>query len=161
MSGPATLRESAATLLSREGLNPNDAPRLVRMLARAQDRTLAPGEALFTEGAPGDSMAILLEGQVRVTSPDAQGAPRELAVLDPPILMGYATMIEGATRSATVEAVGPARVISIPHSVYTGWLNATGPDGDLLRDLLLGCMFRQLARTTEDLQRLMTLAPKG
>jgi CRP-like cAMP-binding protein len=158
MSADLTLHAACSALLEREGLDPAHAARLCRMLARAEDRQLDAGEVLFVEGEPGETAAILVEGSVRVTSLDARGAPRELAILKAPMMLGHVTMVDTATRSATVKTLGPVRCISISRATYETWVNTDGLDGDLFRDLILGCMFRQLARSTEDLSRLTFLS---
>ncbi|MEC7946863.1 MAG: hypothetical protein VX265_04800, partial [Myxococcota bacterium] len=58
----SALTAAARRLLEREGLNPDEAIRLVRIFDRGEARQLKNGEVLFEEGDAGDSMAILIQG---------------------------------------------------------------------------------------------------
>lgn len=155
----AALIGTARGLLAREGLDPDEAHRLVRMFDRGEGRTLKNGEVLFAEGAPGDSMAILVQGEVRVTMKRATGETRELAVLAAPVMLGHIALIDAAPRSATVTAQGEVMLVSISRARFREITRLRSRDADMLRDLMLGAMFRQLASTTAELRRLMVLAP--
>ena len=155
----SALIRTARHLLSREGLEPDEAHRLVRIFDRGEGRRLERGEVLFEEGAPGDSMAILVQGEVRVTMVRKTGEIRELAVLAAPVMLGHIALIDAAPRSATVTAEGELLVVSISRERFREITRQRSRDADLLRDLMLGAMFRQLAATTEELRRLMVMAP--
>lgn len=150
---------TARGLLLREGLEPDEAHRLVRIFDRGDGRRLQDGEVLFREGAPGDSMAVLVQGEVRVTMQRSSGEIRELAVLQAPVMLGHIALIDAAPRSATVTAKGELLLVEISRSRFREITRQCSRDADMLRDLMLGAMFRQLASTTGELRRLMVLAP--
>jgi CRP-like cAMP-binding protein len=155
----AALIGTARGLLAREGLEPDESHRLVRILDRGDGRRLKNGEVLFKEGAPGDSMAILVQGEVRVTMKRKTGETRELAVLAAPVMLGHIALIDAAPRSATVTAKGEVLLVSISRDRFREITRLRSRDADIIRDLMLGAMFRQLAATTGELRRLMVLTP--
>jgi CRP-like cAMP-binding protein len=155
----APLIRTAQGLLAREGLNTDEAHRLVRIFDRGDGRRLKNGEIIFAEGAPGDSMAILVEGEVRVTMMRKTGETRELAILPAPVMLGHIALIDAAPRSATVTAKGEILLVSISRERFREITSQRSRDADMLRDLMLGAMFRQLASTTGELRRLMLLTP--
>lgn len=155
----SALTAAARRLLEREGLNPDEAIRLVRIFDRGEARQLKNGEVLFEEGDAGDSMAILIQGEVRVTIKRMSGEARELATLTAPVMLGHIALIDAAPRSATVTAKGALTFVSISRDRFRQITRQQSRDADMLRDLMLGAMFRQLAATTAELRRLMLLAP--
>lgn len=153
------LRRTAEHLLEHEGLDPEHAPRLVRMLDRGEGLKLKRGAVLFQQGDPGDSLAVLVDGSVRVTAQDQHGVDKELAVLEAPVMLGHIAMVDEAPRSATVKAAEASLVVLLRKPVFDKLVETRGQDADLLRDLMLGAMFRQLAHATDELRRLMALSP--
>ena len=69
-------------------------------------------EPIVCEGEVGDCMYVLLSGQAEVT---AQGTDGEisLAVLKPGAVFGEMALFTRAPRSATVRALGEARVLTL------------------------------------------------
>ena len=87
------------------------------------------------------------------------GEARELATLTAPVMLGHIALIDAAPRSATVTAKGALTFVSISRDRFRQITRQQSRDADMLRDLMLGAMFRQLAATTAELRRLMLLAP--
>ena len=83
------------------------------LFARAQ--SLLPGEALFTEGAQGDSMAIVLEGSLSVRLRAATGE-REIGRSLPGEFIGEMACLDPAPRAASVVALTPTRVVTLDRS---------------------------------------------
>jgi CRP-like cAMP-binding protein len=69
----------------------------------SQVRVCAPGDVVFEEGQPGDSLFVIARGQVEVLGRDG-GVPRPLAVLEPPEFFGEMSLIDKEYRSATLRA---------------------------------------------------------
>jgi CRP/FNR family transcriptional regulator, cyclic AMP receptor protein len=83
------------------------------LLAKALDITAAAGEAVVTEGQVGNRFYVITEGTVRVCKDDGHGAKVELARLGPKEFFGEMCMLETLPRSASVQAVGAARLLSL------------------------------------------------
>ena len=74
---------------------------LAEVLAAATLQRLGDGDALCTEGDPGDAMYFLVDGAIRVQRRDARGKMRELAVMHPPTLVGHMSLVDHSPRSAS------------------------------------------------------------
>jgi CRP/FNR family transcriptional regulator, cyclic AMP receptor protein len=72
------------------------------------------GTELLHEGAPSGSAFVLLRGRVKVLAQGAGGLPRILAIRVPGDVIGELAAIDGGTRSATVVAIDPVRVLRVP-----------------------------------------------
>jgi CRP/FNR family cyclic AMP-dependent transcriptional regulator len=71
---------------------------------RARIRTLAPGETVFTIGAPGDQMMAVLSGTIRITVPSSDGKELLLAMIKPGEIFGELSVLDGKERSADAVA---------------------------------------------------------
>jgi len=79
--------------------------REIEVLARHMaGRRLQPGEELFAEGAPGDSMALVVEGRITVWKESSDGERRELDAVGPGKTLGEMALIDGEPRSASAIA---------------------------------------------------------
>ena len=83
---------------------------LMREGARPTIRTVAEGDALVTQGEPGDSLFVVLDGVLRV---DVDGEP--LAELGPGTVVGERAVLEGGHRTASLVALTPVKVAEAPH----------------------------------------------
>lgn len=80
-------------------------------LARAAGHRLyAAGEAIVRQDAEGDSMFVLMRGQVRVL---IEPSGQEVAVIPAGGFFGEMSMLTGERRTATVRAAGDAAVLEI------------------------------------------------
>ena len=81
-----------------------DLERYARGLAQLPQHAFKAGEAIITEGEPGDAAYVIIEGECVATRRVA-GQPQELRRLHPGELFGEAAVFTGQPRSATVTAV--------------------------------------------------------
>jgi hypothetical protein len=79
--------------------------RLMRHGRRPTIRRLPAGAVLAEQGAPGQSLYLLLDG---VLSVSVHGEP--VAEVGPGAVLGERAVLEGGTRTATLTAVTPVRV---------------------------------------------------
>lgn len=91
------------------GLTPQQAERLY---ASGRTLTVAPGEFIIREGEPGDSLFIVLEGELEVTKRDGERDIR-LAVRRPGEFLGEMSLLEHSPRTASVRALSAGRLLSI------------------------------------------------
>ena len=83
-------------------------------LARAlQQKRIAPGTTLFSEGDAGHDMYIVLEGEVEVIKRSRRGRPQRVAILGPNDSFGEMSIIDVQPRSATVRVLAPALLLRI------------------------------------------------
>jgi signal transduction histidine kinase len=92
-----------------EGLSEDD---LDRLLAGAGVRDVTAGAVLMREGEPGDSLYVVLEGELEVGQRHGE---RDLVIATrgPGEFIGEMALLESAARSATVCALTPTRVLTI------------------------------------------------
>ncbi len=77
---------------------------LHRLAELARARSFAAGEVIFEEGDLGDSLFVVVRGQVEVARRQPGGGMHSLAVLSPPEFFGEMGLIDKDFRSATVHA---------------------------------------------------------
>lgn len=72
----------------------------------------APGEPIVREGEPGDCMYVVQSGRVEVVKATPDGEER-VRVLTDGDFFGEMSIFEREARSATVRAIGEARVLKV------------------------------------------------
>jgi CRP/FNR family cyclic AMP-dependent transcriptional regulator len=77
------------------------------------------GEIIVRQGDAGDCMYVVQAGQVEVLKTDEKRETR-LAVLGPGDFFGEMAIFEREVRSATVRALGEARVLTVDKRTFLG-----------------------------------------
>jgi hypothetical protein len=72
-------------------------------------RTLAPGDTLVEQGAPGDELYLVLDGVLAV---EIDGD--EVAEVGPGAIVGERALLEGGVRTATLRALTPSKIAVVP-----------------------------------------------
>lgn len=72
-----------------------------------------PGEAIFREGDPAREFYVVLDGELEVLKRSRRGRETRVAILGPSDCIGEMSIIDMQPRSATVRALGPARMLRI------------------------------------------------
>jgi len=75
-------------------------------------KVFADGEVIITEGDAGDCMFVIQSGRVEVVA-GAGGAEHRVAVLEGGEFFGEMALFDKEMRSATVRALGEARVLTV------------------------------------------------
>jgi diguanylate cyclase (GGDEF)-like protein len=83
------------------------------LIAESRERSLAPGEIVFEEGDPGQSMYVVVRGKVVISK---QG--KRIAVGGPGDCFGEMALIESKERSAGLSALSDATVIEISEAQF-------------------------------------------
>lgn len=84
------------------------------IINRARIRNVRAGERIFSIGAPGDYMAAVLTGTIRITVPSPNGRELLLAILEAGELFGEIALLDGKERTADATANTPS-VLAILH----------------------------------------------
>lgn len=79
----------------------------------ARPRRFGQGETIFEEGELGDSLFVIVGGEVEVVRRDADGESRVLAALGPPQFFGEMSLIDKEYRSASVRAKTDAELLHL------------------------------------------------
>jgi CRP/FNR family transcriptional regulator, cyclic AMP receptor protein len=70
----------------------------------SRPRRFSGGQSIFEEGELGDSLYVIVSGEVEVLRKDSSGAPRTISMLRPPMFFGEMSLIDKEYRSASVRA---------------------------------------------------------
>ncbi|MCL2449404.1 MAG: cyclic nucleotide-binding domain-containing protein [Polyangiaceae bacterium] len=85
--------------------------RLTRTLRTAR---VAPGDVVFREGdGAAREMYVLLDGEMEVTKRSRRGRETRVAILGPSDCFGEMSVVDMQSRSATVRAVAPSRLLKV------------------------------------------------
>jgi CRP-like cAMP-binding protein len=103
----------------------------------------APGENLVTQGAPGESMFVLVRGTVDVRI-ETNGRPTSVAKLGAGDIVGEMSLLTGDARSATVVTEREVEAVQIGKEAFGAFIRSNPAVVDQLSDLLAT---RQLANT--------------
>ncbi|HEY5496382.1 MAG TPA: cyclic nucleotide-binding domain-containing protein, partial [Candidatus Limnocylindrales bacterium] len=124
-----------------------DDAELGRLAAVAETVELAPGAVIIREGDTGDSLFVVLAGELAVTKRSGK-VDVPLAVVGPGEVQGELAVLEGRPRTATVRAVGPATLLCLRRDAL---LDVLGRQPELALSLLRTTAGR--LRATESLLR--------
>jgi len=89
------------------------------------------GHVFIREGSRGDTLFVLLEGEVSVRR--ERSAPQELKLLQPGEIFGQLALIDHERRAATCTAVGPVRVAALPQAAFSLLFSAHAPIAEALQ----------------------------
>ncbi len=114
-----TAIERRVESLERVGLLDVLGPAQVRRLAGdSRELRFAGAEPVIRQGDPGDSMFIILDGNVEVTAAEEGGAAVVVARLGPGDYFGEMSLMTGAARTATVVALAETRVLEVRKEAF-------------------------------------------
>lgn len=143
------LNRCAAELVARHMYPGADAGDVVTILSRGHRARLAAGTQLCREGDPGDTMFVVLHGRVQVLLHDTEGRSRQLAVVEPPALLGHVTLVDRSPRSATCVALDEVDAITLDGATYDAAVREPSASGSALRRLLIASLVTQLSSGNE------------
>lgn len=120
------------------------------MSAAFQRRTYAPGEVIFRDGDPGDSLFVVEKGQVRIWKGDG-GHDVPLGIIDEGGVFGEMAIFDRQPRMANASAAVESVVMRMPATVLREGLWGADP---LLRQLvqILINNVRTMARRIDELE---------
>jgi len=94
-------------------------------LARATvQRTFVFGELLFRRGDPGDTLQIIVSGQIKVFIEAEEEDEIVIAILGPGEFVGELSLLDGRPRSASVEALETVETLEVPRTEFLAALRA-------------------------------------
>jgi len=118
----------------------------------SKEELYEPGEAIFHEGEPAESMYVVLDGKVRISKHIPGAGEEALSFLERGAFFGEMALIEREPRSATAVAHGgEAIVLGIPREVLRGLLDIEKVSSTRLLRLLCEMLARRLQELDEKL----------
>lgn len=101
-----------------------------------QLRRFGAGTTVFSEGDPGDSLVVVIEGEVTVSVLSADGAEVALGKFGPGECFGELALLDGLPRSGTANATRETRALVVMRDDFSGWLDARPAAGRALLETL-------------------------
>jgi CRP/FNR family transcriptional regulator, cyclic AMP receptor protein len=81
------------------------------------------GERLFSEGAPGDKLYIILSGKIKLTKEAPDGRENLLSVHGPGEMFGELSLFDPIPRTSSATAVTSTDLAGIAHDDLRSWLS--------------------------------------
>jgi CRP/FNR family cyclic AMP-dependent transcriptional regulator len=124
----------------------------------ARERAFDTGEPIFYEGDAGHTCHIITTGKVRVYVIGEDGRELSVSILGPGEIFGEMALFDDLPRSASVEAIEPARTLELHQDVLLHGLQRS----PTLALSLLRALSARLRHTTEEAEGLasMTVADR-
>jgi CRP/FNR family cyclic AMP-dependent transcriptional regulator len=143
--------EQAAALLARTPLFAGlDGAELLGLGACAHRRNYRKGEYIFHQGDTGDAVFVLTGGRVKVIFASADGDEMILATLQPPDVFGELALIDGGSRSASIQTLEPTTVLTLTRATLLDLMSRQpGVTDVVLRSL--GKLVRRMIAQAGDL----------
>jgi CRP/FNR family transcriptional regulator, cyclic AMP receptor protein len=123
---------------------------LESLVAASRLRTLRRGQIVCTTGDPGDTVIVIISGQVKVVVRSADGAALTLTLVGPPGLLGEVSVADGGPRSADVETLADSQLLFIPREIVQA-ICARVPAASQALSGSIAATLRRLTEATSDL----------
>ena len=134
------------------------------VLDRTSPREFSAGSEIIREGEPGDSMFIMISGEVEITKQLTlvldKDTPKERVMIrlkaDDGVYFGEMSLLEQDTRSATVTALTDCRLLELNHQDFLELIRLDTAMGVKLLLHLAQLLSRHLRKTNQDVVKLTT-----
>jgi len=135
-----------------------------QVLDRTTPREFSAGDEIIREGEPGDSMYIMVSGEVEITKQLTlvldEDTPKERVMIrlkaDDGVYFGEMSLLEQDTRSATVTALTDCRLLELNHQDFLELIRHHPIMGVKLMLHLAQLLSRHLRKTNQDVVKLTT-----
>jgi len=116
------------------------------------------GRLIFAKGDPGDSLMVVLEGRVKISSQAPDGREIVLNFIEPGQVLGEIALLDGKPRTMTANAFGPVQVFLLRRKAVLAFLE----EKPSVAIRLIGVLCQKLRRTTEMFEEktLLGMAPR-
>ncbi|HTF36366.1 MAG TPA: Crp/Fnr family transcriptional regulator [Myxococcota bacterium] len=119
------------------------------LLAATTTRRLAPREALFHKGDPGEQLYVVMSGRLKAKAEAADGKEVIFALMGPQEVIGEIALLDSEPRSATVEAIEASELLALHRRDFLPVLERHPKVAIRLAGILAGRL-RRLSDVTED-----------
>lgn len=129
-----------------------------RLVAFGSTVKVATGQLIFQKGDPGDSLAVVVEGRVRIGTVSAEGREAALNYVDAGQSFGEMAILDGKPRSADATALEPTELFLLKRRELLAFVERH-PEVALR---ILAVLCQRLRRTTEMVEDagLRAMAPR-
>jgi CRP/FNR family cyclic AMP-dependent transcriptional regulator len=119
-----------------------------RLLSFARTTRFRAGATIFSQGSPGDSLLAVLEGEVQITAPSAEGREVIFAIVEPGQTFGEVALLDGKDRTADAVARTDCTLLVIDRRDFLPFLR----DHPHVALRLLPILCEQIRRMSEHVQ---------
>ena len=131
----------------------------LRALNSAMAVTSHPdGHVFIKEGSRGDTLFLLLEGEVSVRR-ERSTLSADLKAMQPGEFFGQLALIDNERRAATCTAVGPVRVASLPQSAFSFLFSAHAPIAEALQRAVAVQVMRDFRNVMQQIREALARVP--
>jgi len=123
---------------------------LENVVASSRLRTFRRGQVVCTAGDPGDTLIVVVSGQVKIAVRSADGAELTLTVVGPGATIGEVSVADGGQRSADVETVTDSQLLFVPRATVLAVCARIPAVAQALTSAIAAAL-RRLTETTSDL----------
>jgi CRP/FNR family transcriptional regulator, cyclic AMP receptor protein len=120
-----------------------------RIAAAAVPRVYRKGQLLFVEDDPGESLIVVRRGAVAVFRTSPTGERALLHVVRPPGVLGEVSLLDGAPRSASVEAIENCTAVALSRAAFLELVHANPKILDSVMHALGGLIRRLTEQNTD------------
>ncbi len=137
---------------------------LEEVLDRTRPRQFFAGQVIIQEGDPGDSLYIMVEGEVEITKQLTlvldEDTPKERVMIrlkaEDGVYFGEMSLLESDSRSATVTALSDCRLLELQRQDFLELVRNDGAMGVKLLLRLAQLLSRHLRKANQDVVKLTT-----
>jgi CRP-like cAMP-binding protein len=140
-----------ATLQMFKGFS---APEFASLISKFTTQTIETGMQICKDGAAGDSLFLLSEGEVRISKEVSGKTEEELARIKAPGTFGMVSLIDGGERSATCTTLVNSTILVLTKNTYDALLAANDIAAGKLLFNLTQTMSEQLRMANQKIQEL-------
>jgi CRP/FNR family transcriptional regulator, cyclic AMP receptor protein len=123
---------------------------LETVVASSRLRRFRRGQIVFTTGDPGDTLIVVISGEVKIIARAADGGQLTLTVVGPGGTLGEVSVADGGPRSADVETVGESQLLFIPREIVQAVCARVPAAGQALASAIAATL-RRLTEAASDL----------
>jgi CRP/FNR family transcriptional regulator, cyclic AMP receptor protein len=123
---------------------------LEAVAAATRLRSFRRGQVVFTRSDPGETVIVVVSGQVKVTIRSADGAELTLAIIHPGGMLGELGVVDGGPRSADAETLEECQLLLIPREAIRD-ICARVPSAAQALTNSIAATTRRLTEVTADL----------
>jgi CRP/FNR family transcriptional regulator, cyclic AMP receptor protein len=123
---------------------------LETVVASSRLRNFRRGQIVCMTGDPGDTLIVIIVGQVKVVARSADGAELTLTFVGPGGTVGEVSVADGGPRSADVETVTESQLLFIPRDTVRA-VCARVPAASQALTSAIAATLRRLTEATSDL----------
>ena len=119
----------------------------------------ADGHVFIRQGLQGDALYLLLQGSVRITKHDAQGAPEyEVRDLSDGEMFGMLSLIDDLPASSTCTTRGPVTTAALTRDAFQQLFHQASPIGHHLQYIVAVQMARDIQEENQRFRAALTNA---